>query len=316
MTFHYTQYKNGSIELIQQEVPVAEWKKNPTWININSNNIEEALTFLHEKNVYLDAKTIIEEPHKNLGTKKLKNGIISNLEVSSYDDIYKSDYITYIIDQDLIITIMPNSSKSSIHDDFEGADLNSFNSLSEAFFYILSNKIMAGSTQNEGIARDRIHKLEDLLINNPDNLKITDLISCERDTSRLADIIEDQNIGFGTLFTLISPKIIGDAKNQYSQFIESFEPLNKAMGRLEEKAESIRLQYTLYQQEKSNRKINVLTIIQAIFVPLTFLAGIYGMNFKYMPELNFEYGYFVLWGVFIVLATALLAYFYKTGWFN
>jgi len=72
----------------------------------------------------------------------------------------------------------------------------------------------------------------------------------------------------------------------------------------------------LIQQEKSTRKINLLTIIQAIFVPLTFIAGIYGMNFINMPELQWEYGYFYTLFLFAAIATVSLYFFYKKGWFD
>jgi magnesium transporter len=85
---------------------------------------------------------------------------------------------------------------------------------------------------------------------------------------------------------------------------------------LEEKAESFTTQFMLIHQEESAHKINILTILQAIFIPLTFIAGVYGMNFKYMPELDFQYSYFVILGVFVVLAGSLLIFFKKNGWFD
>ena len=65
---------------------------------------------------------------------------------------------------------------------------------------------------------------------------------------------------------------------------------------------------------KMNNVMQVLTIIATIFIPLTFLAGIYGMNFKYMPELEWENGYFVFWGLMIVIALSLLYFFKKKNW--
>ncbi len=65
---------------------------------------------------------------------------------------------------------------------------------------------------------------------------------------------------------------------------------------------------------KLNEIMKVLTIFAAIFIPLTFIAGIYGMNFDYLPELHFRYSYFVLWGVMLVVAGIMLRYFYRKGW--
>lgn len=65
---------------------------------------------------------------------------------------------------------------------------------------------------------------------------------------------------------------------------------------------------------KMNEVMKVLTIIATIFIPLTFMAGIYGMNFENMPELSYKYGYFVLWAAIIVVFVAMLIYFRRKKW--
>lgn len=64
-----------------------------------------------------------------------------------------------------------------------------------------------------------------------------------------------------------------------------------------------------------NEVMKVLTIIATIFMPLTFIAGIYGMNFKYMPELEWRWGYFAVWGVMLAVALSMIYYFKKKKWF-
>jgi magnesium transporter len=65
---------------------------------------------------------------------------------------------------------------------------------------------------------------------------------------------------------------------------------------------------------RMNEVMKVLTIMSSIFIPLTFLAGIYGMNFKNMPELNYHYGYYVLIGVMFLMFLGLLFYFKRKKW--
>ncbi|GAB6144903.1 magnesium/cobalt transporter CorA [Desulfocicer niacini] len=77
-------------------------------------------------------------------------------------------------------------------------------------------------------------------------------------------------------------------------------------------------QLNIYNSVMANRMndiMKVLTIFAAIFIPLTFIAGIYGTNFEYLPELHYKYSYFVFWGVLVVLAGALLVFFKRKGWF-
>lgn len=65
---------------------------------------------------------------------------------------------------------------------------------------------------------------------------------------------------------------------------------------------------------RMNKIIQLLTIISTIFIPLTFLVGVYGMNFKNMPELSSQYGYFYLWIFMFVLALIMLLFFKRKKW--
>jgi hypothetical protein len=56
-------------------------------------------------------------------------------------------------------------------------------------------------------------------------------------------------------------------------------------------------------------------IVATIFIPLTFIAGIYGMNFQYMPELEWEYGYIAVWAVILVVLASMVIFFKKKKWF-
>jgi len=66
---------------------------------------------------------------------------------------------------------------------------------------------------------------------------------------------------------------------------------------------------------KMNEVMKVLTIIATIFIPLTFIVGIYGMNFPNMPEMKWPWAYFALWGVMIALTLLMLYFFKKKNWF-
>jgi magnesium transporter len=65
---------------------------------------------------------------------------------------------------------------------------------------------------------------------------------------------------------------------------------------------------------RMNQVMKVLTIIATIFIPLTFIAGVYGMNFKHMPELEWRYGYFVLWGVMLAVGIVMVIFFKRKKW--
>ncbi len=65
---------------------------------------------------------------------------------------------------------------------------------------------------------------------------------------------------------------------------------------------------------RMNEIMKVLTIIATIFIPMTFIAGIYGMNFRFMPELDWRWGYFMVWGVVVAIAVLMLIFFRRKKW--
>lgn len=73
----------------------------------------------------------------------------------------------------------------------------------------------------------------------------------------------------------------------------------------------------LYQSSvgnKMNEIMKVLTIMASFFIPVTFIAGVYGMNFDYIPELGWHYSYFVFWGICLTVSGGLAFFFWRKGW--
>jgi magnesium transporter len=68
------------------------------------------------------------------------------------------------------------------------------------------------------------------------------------------------------------------------------------------------------QGQRMNEVMRTLTAVSVIFLPLTFLAGVWGMNFERMPELPWRYGYALAWGSFLLVGGSLAAYFKRRGW--
>jgi magnesium transporter len=66
---------------------------------------------------------------------------------------------------------------------------------------------------------------------------------------------------------------------------------------------------------RMNEVMRLLTVISTIFIPLTFIVGVYGMNFDFMPELRWKWGYFAVWGVMITMVAAMLKFFKYKKWF-
>ena len=72
--------------------------------------------------------------------------------------------------------------------------------------------------------------------------------------------------------------------------------------------------YNTHISNRLNEIIKVLTIFSVIFIPLTFIAGVYGTNFEYLPELYYRYSYYVFWIALVLIAGGMLVYFKRKGW--
>jgi magnesium transporter len=83
-----------------------------------------------------------------------------------------------------------------------------------------------------------------------------------------------------------------------------------------EMTSDIRDNYISLNSYRMNNIMKTLTVITTIFMPLTFIAGVYGMNFVNMPELQTENGYFYVVGVMVLLAVIMSLWFKKKGWFE
>ncbi len=111
-------------------------------------------------------------------------------------------------------------------------------------------------------------------------------------------------------YDLIDPntkKYLRDVQEHILQVSESIDAQKDTLS-------SIRDLYMSEISFKMNRVMQVLTIISTIFIPLTFLSGIYGMNFPYMPELQYKYGYFVLLGTMFTVTLIMIFYFRRKKW--
>ncbi len=91
---------------------------------------------------------------------------------------------------------------------------------------------------------------------------------------------------------------------------------NRLVDRLDVRAENLHRRYQDVKQELLSRRLGVLTMLSAVFLPLTLLAGIWGMNFEYMPELDDPYAYPAALGLMALVGAGGVWFFRKHGWFD
>ena len=159
-----------------------------------------------------------------------------------------------------------------------------------------------------------IDPLEDSLLSDPDQKTLhtiqhlrRELISMKRSISPLRELlstIQHANTGLVHEKTL---RYYGDVYDHVLRVIDSLDSYRERIAVIQDV-------YLSSISNKMNETIKVLTIFAAIFIPLTFIAGIYGMNFEYMPELKWRWAYPALWVLFIGIGVGSIIYFRKKKW--
>ncbi len=161
---------------------------------------------------------------------------------------------------------------------------------------------------------EKIEVIEALAMNEPDSsvlqklyLERRQILALRRSVYPLREVISSFEKNADQFITRETKPFIRDLYDNTIQVIETMEVFrDMSSGVLD-----------LYMNSLSNRMNNVmkvLTIISTIFIPLTFVAGIYGMNFDNMPELRWQYGYFYVLGGMLVSALIMVGYFIKKKW--
>jgi magnesium transporter len=161
---------------------------------------------------------------------------------------------------------------------------------------------------------EQIEFIEERLIINPasETLNIIhklkrDMLFLRRSVWPLREVISGMERGEFSLIKGTTKIYLRDVYDHNIQIIDTIETLREMLsGMLDIYLTSI--------SNRLNAVMKVLTIIATIFMPLTFLAGIYGMNFKYMPELEWKWGYFLILLVMFAIGISMLFYFKKKKW--
>jgi magnesium transporter len=100
----------------------------------------------------------------------------------------------------------------------------------------------------------------------------------------------------------------------YQDILDHVNQVLSLLDQIRDNLASIRELYLTQLNIGMNKVIQLLTVVSAIFIPITFIAGIYGMNFKYMPELNWTYGYFIILGIMLLIGAGSWIYFRRKRW--
>lgn len=161
---------------------------------------------------------------------------------------------------------------------------------------------------------ENIEKLEENLLTNPNQQIIKEINRYKRELNFLRKNIKPAKEMIFSLAKLESDFI---SESSSVHFKELQDNISQASDASDSYREILSDQLNIYHttlSSKLNDIMKFLTVFSVVFIPLTFIAGIYGTNFDNVPELHYKYSYFIMWGLMIVVAILMLLYFKKKKW--
>ncbi|MGR9116521.1 MAG: magnesium/cobalt transporter CorA [Gammaproteobacteria bacterium] len=160
----------------------------------------------------------------------------------------------------------------------------------------------------------RLDELEDEIQTNPKDTLLHELSAYRTRLKKMRRYLAYQVQLFEQLKNSADYRIDQSLAHDIVDIYERLERANSLANLYYELACDLMDSYISLASHHLNNIMKILTVVTVIFVPLTFMAGIYGMNFEHMPELSFEHGYYFLLGAMLLVAIILLSIFRKVRW--
>jgi len=161
---------------------------------------------------------------------------------------------------------------------------------------------------------DVIESIDERVLADPKPADIHEIHELKRDVLKLRKAVWPLREEIGSLDKIESPLLraetgvfIRDLYDHTIQVIDMVETCRDLLGGMHDT-------YLSSMSNRMNEVMKMLTVIATIFIPLTFIVGIYGMNFRHMPELEWQWGYYVVWAVMIVIGGGMVVYFKRKKW--
>jgi magnesium transporter len=161
---------------------------------------------------------------------------------------------------------------------------------------------------------DRIEELEDVVVESPDRDTLTAIFGVKRTLADLRRATWPLRDALAVLARGDSPRVVAETLPYLRDVADH---ALRALETIETYRDTAATLIDIYMSSVSNRMndvMRVLTVIATVFIPLTFIVGIYGMNFPNMPEMRWPWAYAAVWGVMTATVLGLLLFFRRRGW--
>jgi magnesium transporter len=187
----------------------------------------------------------------------------------------------------------------------QGSDI-----LAIAILTALANNIMPTLDRMAEVADD----LEEASVRSPDHEVLENLLKLRRSSARLYRALAPQREGFADLDEPLRDLISEPASHFVRNLYDKIYRLEDRAENLQDRSDSILTIYLSSVTNRQNEVMKTLAVVASIFLPLTLIAGIYGMNFEHMPELGWDWGYYAALGAMAFIGVGIGAAFWLRAW--
>ena len=294
-------------------------KREVTWINVNGTQDAEVLRQIGEK---FGIHTLALEDVINGGQRpKLEDFgdyLFITLKLPRKREVASSidtEQINIFLGPNFVITIHDSSDAFELIIQRIKENKGKIRKMKAGYLaYALMDLLVDQHFPVMGSIADQIEALEDEVQENPSPEVVKKIRGIKRDLILIRSSIWPTREVINAM-EREEPKLISDEAKlflrdvydhtiQIADTVESYRDILSEMFNI----------YLSVKADNTNEVMKVLTIFAAIFIPLTFVAGIYGTNFEFVPELKWKYSYFVMIGAMIVITGVMLRFFRKRGW--
>ena len=161
---------------------------------------------------------------------------------------------------------------------------------------------------------DRIEDLEKEVISGSSSKTLSEIQQLKKQVLQFRHAASPLRGALKELMACESAHISDETRPYFLDLEGELEHVIDMIDRAQDNLSSLSEQLMAMSGHRTNEIIKLLTLISAIFIPLTFITGLYGMNFEHIPELGWKYGYLAVWGVMLSMSVGLVIYFRRRGW--
>lgn len=317
--FNGTGLEERELAAVQQVLPYQE-KDTVTWFNIDGLH-DAAVMEEVGKAFQLEPLALAEvmDTHSRPRVQEFANCILISVKMLQQDEqthTISVENLSLILTESVLISFQER--KGDVFEPVRTRIRNNRkrirNSGPDYLAFALLDIVVDNYMYILSVLGDKIEDLEEGLLRDPHHSVIDEINSYKRELNFLRKNINPAREMILTLSKLES-ELIDESTNVYLKGL--LDNVNQATESSDSYREILSDQLNIYHttiSSKLNDIMKFLTVFSVIFIPLTFIAGIYGTNFDVVPELHYEYSYFIMWGVMITVAIGMLIYFRRKKW--